>query len=300
MAEISSLGYLGFGVRDLSRWEELAVEVLGLQAGERDAGRSLALRMDDRAQRIVLERGDADDLCYAGWMFDTEGELEDYVRGIAGQGVAVRECDRETTQRRAVEKAFWCTDPNGLRHEFAVGPQQAAGRFASKVLTKGFVTGRLGVGHILVATQDYPAMQAFARKVLGLRLSDYIRAPLETPHGVVQVDAAFFHTVTGRHHSLAAAPVPIPRKLHHFMLEVEDFNDVGLAHDRCVKAGFPVAMGLGHHPNDQMFSFYVATPSGVLLEFGHGGLVVDDSRWEVKTFSQLSDWGHVPAHAPSH
>lgn len=293
MAEISSLGYLGFGVSDLARWETLLVDVLGLQAGERDGHRSLALRMDDRMQRVVLEHDGCDDLSYAGWMFDTEAELEDYVRALAAKGLAVNVVDREATQRRCVEKAYACMDPNGLRHEFAFGMKFAAERFASKVLNKGFVTGRLGMGHILVAGRNYPATLDFARQILGLRLSDYVRAPLETPHGVVQVDATFFHTVTGRHHSLAAAAVPFPKKLHHFMLEVEDFNDVGMAHDRCAKAGFPVATGLGHHPNDQMFSFYVVTPSSVQLEFGHGGLVIDDRDWEVKTYSQLSDWGHI-------
>ena len=34
MAEISSLGYVGFGVSDLARWEELAIDILGLQVGK--------------------------------------------------------------------------------------------------------------------------------------------------------------------------------------------------------------------------------------------------------------------------
>lgn len=293
MANISNLGYVGFGVRDLDRWEDLMVNVLGLQAGHREPGRSLALRMDDRMQRIVLELDDADDLLYAGWMFNTEGELLQFVNDLKARGIHVEACDEETISRRCVEKALFCTDPNGVRHEFAVGPRYAKDPFKSGVLNKGFVAGQLGVGHILTAAKDYAAMSAFARDVLSLRLSDYIRAPLETPHGVVNVDASFFHTVNGRHHSFATAPVPFPRKLHHIMLEVEDFNDVGRAHDRCLAAGYPLAMGLGHHPNDQMFSFYVVTPSGFLLELGHGGLIVDDSQWESKTYSQLSDWGHT-------
>jgi hypothetical protein len=73
-------------------------------------------------------------------------------------------------------------------------------------------------------------------------------------------------------------------------------DDVGFAHDRCVKAGFPVAMALGHHPNDHMFSFYVQTPSGFLIEYGYGGIVIDDQNWEVKSYSQLSDWGHAHGH----
>ena len=51
-------------------------------------------------------------------------------------------------------------------------------------------------------------------------------------------------------------------------------------------------MGLGRHPNDRMFSFYVHTPSGFLLEFGAGGIVVDDADWEIKSYTRLSEWGH--------
>jgi len=293
MANISNLGYVGFGVRNLDRWEDLMVNVLGLQAGHREPGHSLALRMDDHMQRIILESDESDDLIYAGWMFDTEGALSQFVGTLSAQGVQVNECDGATTTRRCVEKAFFCMDPNGVRHEFAVGPRYAKDPFKSSVLNQGFVAGHRGVGHILTAAKDYSATLNFARDVLGLRLSDYIRAPLETPHGVVDVDATFFHTFNGRHHSFATAPVPIPKKLHHIMLEVEDFNDVGKAYDRCLAAGHPLAMGLGHHPNDQMFSFYIVTPSSFLLELGHGGLVVDDSRWETKTYAQLSDWGHT-------
>ena len=33
MSEIANLGYLGFSVTDLDRWEELAVSLLGLRDG---------------------------------------------------------------------------------------------------------------------------------------------------------------------------------------------------------------------------------------------------------------------------
>jgi len=41
-----------------------------------------------------------------------------------------------------------------------------------------------------------------------------------------------------------------------------------------------------------MFSFYVATPGGFGLEIGWGGLIIEKGNWEVKTYSQPSDWGH--------
>ena len=49
------LGYAGFGSGDLDDWRQFGTSVVGLQAVER--GNSLlAFRMDDRKQRIVIDR----------------------------------------------------------------------------------------------------------------------------------------------------------------------------------------------------------------------------------------------------
>ncbi|SFK70137.1 hypothetical protein [Geodermatophilus ruber] len=37
-----------------------------------------------------------------------------------------------------------------------------------------------------------------------------------------------------------------------------------------------VGMTLGMHPDDHMFTFYVRAPSGASVEYGWGGLLVDD------------------------
>ncbi len=299
MAEIISLGYLGLRVSDLARWEELAVDVLGLQVSKKIEGALLSLRMDDHVQRIIIEKGDEDDIAYAGWLFDTEDDLDLYLNNLNKLGIKVSDCGREIAAMRCVERVYFCEDPNGLRHEFAFGPTYAPGTtpFTSKVMKGDFNAGRLGVGHIMCVAKNYKETTDFFRKVLGFRLSDYIRGPLETPRGTFDVDATFFHTVTGRHHSIATAQIPMPKKIHHLMIQVEEMDDVGLAYDRCVAAGFEIGMGLGHHPNDHMFSFYVKTPSGVLIEYGWGGIVIDDNNWEIKNYSQLSDWGHLHGQA---
>ena len=56
MPAIARLGYLGFEVSDLGAWEHFALEVLGLGLAERGADGSLALRMDELAQRILSIR----------------------------------------------------------------------------------------------------------------------------------------------------------------------------------------------------------------------------------------------------
>ena len=74
-----------------------------------------------------------------------------------------------------------------------------------------------------------------------------------------------FYHCNPRHHSLAlgAAPIELPQKLHHVMVETVSQDNVGAAFDRAWNAGLPIANALGKHDNDKMFSFYVVTPAGL-------------------------------------
>ena len=47
----------------------------------------------------------------------------------------------------------------------------------------------------------------------------------------------------------------------HFMLQTNSLDDVGVARDICLEKGLEISQ-IGRHPNDQMVSFYVTTPSG--------------------------------------
>ncbi|AQZ96234.1 VOC family protein [Halopseudomonas phragmitis] len=292
MAEISSLGYVGFGVSNLDKWQTFATDILGMQVGRRDAS-SMTLRMDEYCQRFFLEQSDADDIIAAGWEFTSEQELESYVAELGDKGIELQALSAEQCARRHIEKGYRCQDPNGFDHEFFFGHGVALlkDQFRSSVLKSRFITGELGVGHILpFANRNNGAETVeFYKNVLKFRVSDYIRQEVQPG---LTVEATFFHTKTGRHHSIATAQAPSPKVLNHFMVQVEDIDDVGLAYDRAVAAGVPIVLELGHHPNDKMFSFYAQTPSGFNFEFGWGGIVIDEGNWEVKTYHQMSDWGH--------
>lgn len=129
---------------------------------------------------------------------------------------------------------------------------------------------------------------AFYNDLLGFKVSDIIIE--EISPGIV-ADLIFLHC-NPRHHTVAFGDMPSPKKTHHFMVEVTDIRDVGLAYDRCMDARQPFEMTLGMHPNDHMFSFYVRTPSGFSVEYGWGGLLIDDATWEVKTLNRMDTWGH--------
>ncbi len=288
MSELQSLAYVVVEASDLAAWDDYATNIVGMARGSAN-GRSLGFRIDDHPWRILIEEGPADDLASAGWDFRSEQELEDYVEGLRAKGLTVTEADPAS---RAVTRLYRADDPIGFAHEFfygRTGIDPAAPAVSEVVRGPGFVTGDLGIGHILPVAKDYDASVRWYQDVLGLRYSDRIRQEMAPG---LYADATFFHTATGRHHSLATGAFPSKKKLNHLMLEYQDMCDVGAAFDRARAADVPIVLELGHHPNDQMFSFYMRTPSGFGLELGYGGIVIDEENWEPKIHSVMSDWGH--------
>ena len=112
----------------------------------------------------------------------------------------------------------------------------------------------------------------FAREVIGLEQSDW----METDLGGIPLTVRFYHC-NPRHHSLALGSLPIEllQKLHHVMLETVSQDNVGLPSIVPSRRACRSPSALGKHDNDKMFSFYVVTPAGFQLEFGHGA---DDRR----------------------
>jgi 2,3-dihydroxybiphenyl 1,2-dioxygenase len=281
---IGCLGYLGLTVKDPDAWTAFATGVLGLMPGE-----PRRFRLDDQAWRIALEPGEADDLAFLGFEVAGAGELKALAARLTEAGVAVDDGDAELLADRGVLGAITCRDPDGLRVEFFYGPtQRSEAPFASPAGVPGFVTGEQGLGHVVISTRDIAAARGFYQDLLGFRLSDIIRMRGGPGGGF---DLEFFHC-NPRHHTLALLPLPTPKRLHHFMLQVPTLDAVGYALERAEAAGTPIAQTLGRHTNDHMVSFYARTPSGFDVEFGFGAREVDDSTWRVMRHDKPSSWGH--------
>jgi 2,3-dihydroxybiphenyl 1,2-dioxygenase len=295
MTRIRQLGYIGLEVSDLAAWERFAEGVLGLSLARRGADGTLALRMDDHEQRIVLHPGRADDLAYLGFEVATDAELEALGATLVRAGFAVGEGKPETCAARRVARLLQLADPSGIPVELYCGASLAQQPFHSTQMASGFVTGDGGLGHAVIGASDPAASERFYVDLLGMRLSDRVRIPLN-PDFTLEI--RFLHA-NSRHHSIAFASVPMPKRLHHFMLEVRDVDDVGRARDRALAAGVPLSMDLGRHPNDHMLSFYAKTPSGFAVEVGQGGVQVDDATWSVRTYDHVSVWGHQAPSTPS-
>jgi extradiol dioxygenase len=186
-----------------------------------------------------------------------------------------------TWPRRPTTSAVPATPSlKAARHEFFYGQLSLPGQFQPGRPLSGFVTGEQGMGHVVCVVPDLAAATRFY-KMLGFKKSDEIYA---------FIDAHFFHC-NPRHHTLAITEIPRVRGLHHIMIQLQSLDDVGLAYDLVQSRNIPLTMTLGRHPNDQMVSFYVRSPSGFEIEYGWGALEVGED-WTVTQYDAVSVWGH--------
>ena len=61
-----ALGYLGISTQDIDEWSDFATRQLGLQLVDREVSRR-AFRVDDRRQRVVVDKERPDAERFFGW-----------------------------------------------------------------------------------------------------------------------------------------------------------------------------------------------------------------------------------------
>ena len=223
---------------------------------------------------------------------------ESFETGLAeleAAGVVFKRATPEEADRRRVHDLVRLEDPSGNTLELFHSPILEHSRFVSPVGVSSFVTGELGLGHVVLPAPDFDATDAFYRRLFGFRLSDLMRVH---PAAVPDRDPAdgparlhFFHC-NPRHHSLALMEAGHPLGLVHFMLQVDSIDEVGYALDRCAANEVPLSASLGRHVNDQVISFYMQSPSGFDVELGFGGLHIDPETWTTSEITAVSYWGH--------
>ncbi len=279
---LQSLGYVGIGSTDLDGWTDFATGWLGMQAV--DCGNaSRAFRMDDRTQRLVIDREMPEGSRYFGWEVADAAALDRLGAHLEASGVAVRWEPSGLADQRGVRGLISFADPAGNRLEAAWwGPAAAADPFRPGRAISGFRTGPLGMGHAVLTVPRIEEMLAFYRDLLGFRVSDYILKPFR----------AFFLHINPRHHSLALIETG-KHGLHHLMVELYSLDDVGQGYDIALGEPERIATTLGRHPNDYVTSFYLRSPSGFMLEYGWGGREVNPSGWQASEVTVgPSLWGH--------
>jgi 2,3-dihydroxybiphenyl 1,2-dioxygenase len=279
--EIQALGYLGVGSDKIEDWSAFAPAWLGMQEVDRGSG-TRAFRMDDRKQRLFVDRAIAPGTKVFGWEVADAAALDALAARLQQVGVAVKREPATLADQRCVTGLISFADPAGNRLEAFCGPMIADEPFRPARDIAGFRTGAQGMGHALLAVQDIEAARAFYCDLLGFRVSDYMTTPIP----------AYFLHVNPRHHSIAIVGAP-GNGMHHLMVEFFSLDDVGQGYDMVCAEPERIAVKLGRHPNDLMLSYYMRTPGDILVECGWGGREVDDANWQPEELTSAgSMWGH--------
>ncbi|TMJ22577.1 MAG: biphenyl 2,3-dioxygenase [Alphaproteobacteria bacterium] len=278
---LRALGYAGFGSDKLEDWRQFGTSLVGLQAVER-GNSQLSFRMDDRKQRIVVDRAMGEGARFFGWEVADAAALDALAARLEAVGVAVTAEPVERADNRRVRALISFRDPAGNRLEAFYGAEIDETPFKPGRSISGFRTGPLGLGHVVLTVESIDAVMPFYVDVLGFRLSDFIEKPFR---------AYFFH-INPRHHSLALIESG-KNGMHHLMVELFSLDDVGQSYDVALSEENRVGVTLGRHTNDFMTSFYAKTPSSFMVECGWGGREIDPATWQpIEMTDGPSLWGH--------
>jgi 2,3-dihydroxybiphenyl 1,2-dioxygenase len=281
------LAYIEIEASDLAAWRSFAESILCAEALDGPSADTLWLRFDERPFRIALRHGPLDDLRSIGLEVDDREAFAAAREELTKAGLAPVAGSPQASRARAVAELMTVTDPAGLEVELSYGAiTRPQAPFRPPRPHSGFVTGSQGLGHVLLSVPDPGSVEAFYEKALGFRVSDYGRLGRDGETRFV------FLRCNSRHHTLAVGALPMRKRLVHFMLQCRQIDDVGRALDRVPGSGLRQTRALGRHVNDKMLSFYMETPSGVQVEYGWGGLEVEEQDWAVMSYDATSVWGH--------
>jgi 2,3-dihydroxybiphenyl 1,2-dioxygenase len=289
------LGYVLAESGHIEKWQRFALQGLGMHV-ETPQGDELVIRLDDYARRLIVRRGPAEDVVATGWEFDDQPAIDTALDRLKGIGQAPKFVRGEEAKLRGVTEFWSVVGPKGTSIELFKTPVKT--NQPLQMQTSGFLTGKAGLGHMAITTREPQAMQRFWEYVFDARVSDRIDDRLNG----VDMDFTFLR-VNERHHTLAIASTrglkmnPLRTSIHHLNVQVAQFDDVVEAYRRCRALGYPIASGIGQHPNDKELSFYVETPSGFEIEVGWNPLVVSEEAersWQPGKYRGISLWGHFP------
>jgi 2,3-dihydroxybiphenyl 1,2-dioxygenase len=279
--DINALGYVGLRASDLGDWRSYGTGLLGMQLVDKSS-KSLAFRMDDRKQRLVVSDEPGGGIAFCGWEVENAAGLDAIGARLERADVPFARGSRALADERFVKDLLVFKDPIGNRVEVFHGPQVASDLFKPGRNISGFRTGPLGMGHVVLIVDDIDKMIAFYSGVLGFKQTDYFVSPYRV---------SFYH-VNPRHHSLGFVELDKPG-VHHMMIELYSFDDVGQGYDLAQCEEGRITSTLGRHINDRVTSFYTRTPSGFHMEYGWGGRAIDMDNWQVtEIVDGPSAWGH--------
>ena len=86
---VQALGYIGLRAKDLGDWAKFGSDFLGLQRIDKTRA-SMAFRMDDRKQRVIVDADGGQGIGYFGWEVVDAAAMEALGQRLEAAGVKRR------------------------------------------------------------------------------------------------------------------------------------------------------------------------------------------------------------------
>jgi 2,3-dihydroxybiphenyl 1,2-dioxygenase len=266
MIQVTEMGYMGIGAKNLDEWKNFAANMVGMEVagdGERDR---CYLRMDYWHHRLIVHEDTSDDLLYLGLRVAGGEEFAEMQNQLSAAGIKFRVGSNEEAAERHVLEVLKLADPDGTPIEIFHGPHVEFSKpfHPGRRMHGRFKTGTGGMGHCILRQKDPNAAYRFYTQ-LGMRGGIEYKVQMGKRIGEIM----FMHC-NDRDHTVAFGIGGFDRRINHLMIEVDNLDDVGMTHDLIRKNKIPVTIALGKHSNDHMYSFYFRNPSGWIWEYGFG------------------------------
>src|ERR1700683_3366739 len=100
---LEALGYVGIRTKNLEDWAGYGTNFLGMQLVDKSRG-TLALRMDDRKQRVIINSGEDEGPSFYGWEVADAAALDVLAAHLEKNGVKVAHGSRALADERRVKE----------------------------------------------------------------------------------------------------------------------------------------------------------------------------------------------------
>src|SRR5919201_979679 len=102
MVQVTELGYMGIGVKDLDAWKNFATAIVGMELADEGERDRCSLRTDYWHHRLVLHATGSDDLEYLGFRVAGAEEFREMQRQLSEAGIKYRVGSEEEAVERHV------------------------------------------------------------------------------------------------------------------------------------------------------------------------------------------------------
>jgi catechol 2,3-dioxygenase-like lactoylglutathione lyase family enzyme len=206
-------------------------------------------------RRLVIGRGRAGERPYHGFRVGDRTQLDQIRRFLDSRGLALEASASSVFEPDAVA----VRDPDGWTSIFGVPRQDLPTAQPGNDSPAGSMPARLQ--HVVVATDNLPAMMEFYENSLGFVPSDYCAEDPEDP----KTRRVAFYRSDPEHHSLAIFAASEARADHH-AYETTCWNDIRDWADHLASREIRIWWGPGRHgPGNNLF-LMIQDPDGFAVE----------------------------------